>query len=302
MTLRTTDGSERIRRLLAAVLAIVAAACGEPGRNGGGASDERAPTGRSEVSQPPEARYLTTVAFTALDSGPALLLRLEQEAGPGRLERSYRGWLGAGGRWSSVLSLQDTIPVPGAGWRVLPGGPLRVRVGRGGEVSGLRLAAREGPVALELGPAVATWTVADSGRAGLRRSLLRIGPDSFSGLALLRRTASARSASGPPLDGRGFLFLALSDSEGLVAPLPTGDRTGGRAHGRLDGRTGPWDSVAVVLPTGSEAGAVRLPDGTFAVDLQVLDDGVAPAAELRGRILGGSARTVRGLLVRPRER
>lgn len=281
------------RTLLAAVLVLLAAsACGGGGPDESEAADS-ASSGRSAAA--PSVRYLTAVAFAASDTSLGLLLELEQTTGPGRLGRSYRGWLGDASGWSVVLALDDTLPVPAAAWRVLPGGSMRVRVAGGGEVSAYRIAAPGGPVTLEIGPAVSAWTSADSARSGLRRALLTTRGDSLPGLALVRRASAPGQGGRPTLDG--FLMLALSDSQGIVTDLPAGGRGSVRAHGRLAGRAGPWDSVAVALP-GDEAGAVHLPNGTFAVDIApiAVGDGV-PGALVRGRTLEGPGRVVRGLLV-----
>lgn len=281
------------RTLLAAGLAILGVAGCRGGGPGEGETPDSTSAGRSPAA--PAVRYLTAVAFAASDTSLGLLLRLDQATGPGRLVRSYRGWLGDASGWSAVLALDDTLPVPAAGWRVLPGGSLRVRVTGTGDVSAYRIATPGGPVTLELGSAVSAWTAADSGRVALRRALLGSRGDTLPGLALLRRTSAPREDGRTALDG--FLMLALSDSQGIVADLPAGGRGTARARGRLDGRAGPWDSVAVALP-GDEAGAVHLPDGTFVVDLAaVAGEGEAPGTLLRGRTLAGPGRVVHGLLV-----
>lgn len=300
------SGSDRriagVPAVLAACTAIAVAACGERPANGRDAATSDAPADSTVEDPASRARYLTTVAYAAPDADVSLLLRFEQSTGEGRLRRRYRGWLHGPAGWTSVLSLRDTVPVPRARWRVLPGGPLRLVAARGGEIAAYRLRSGLRDVVLELGGIASSWPSPTGQRERLRRARLRSGPDTVAGLAVVRRTAHPLDGA-PPDEEDGFLLLALSAEEGLVVTLP-GDEAGTTtAHGRIGERSGPWDSVSVILPEGAAAGRLRLRDGSLEIELEALDEASdVPVRALRGRIVTGEERAVRGLLVRARGR
>lgn len=288
--------------VVAACAAVAVTACGEEPANGRDATQSTAAADSTVEDATTRARYLTTVAFAASDSDVGLLLRLEQSTGGGRLRRRYQGWHRGPAGWTSVLSLRDTVPVPRARWRVLPGGPLRLVAARGGEIAAYRLRSGLRDVVLELGGVASSWPSPTGQRERLRRARLRSGPDTVAGLAVVRRTARPLDGAAP--DGEdGFLLLALSAEEGLVVTLPGDDAGTTSAHGRVGERPGPWDSVSVTLPDGAAAGRVVLRDGSLEVELEALDEASdAPVRALRGRTVTGEERTVRGLLVSGRGR
>lgn len=286
--------------VLAACAALAAAGCGEE-------PAERLPeTGTSQAadsaaaSATTPARYVTTVAFASPDSAAGLLLRLEQTTGPGSLRRRYEGWLLSARRWRSVLSLSDTVPVPRARWRVLPGGGLRLEVATGGEITAYRLRSGELDVRLELGELSSSWPSPTGQRERLRRARLRAGDDTFVGLAVVRRSALPMDGESPGASP-GFLLLAISDREGLVVTLPHDGPGPAVAYGRIADRVGPWDSISVELPEAAAGGSVRLAGGSIEIGLEPLgrETGGAVLA-VRGSTVGPDRRPVRGLLVRSR--
>ncbi len=288
--------------VLAACAAVAVAACGEEPADARDAATSAAASDSTTGDVTTRARYLTTVAFAASDSDVGLLLRLEQSTGGGGLRRRYRGWLHGPAGWTSVLSLRDTVPVPRARWRVLPGGPLRLVAARGGEIAAYRLRSGLRDVVLEVGGVASSWPSPTGQRERLRRARVRSGPDTVSGLAVVRRTAHPLDAA-PPDGEDGFLLLALSAEEGLVVTLPVDEAGTTTAHGRVGERSGPWDSVSVVLPDGAAAGRVRPRDGSFEIELEAIDEASdAPVRAFRGRTVAGEERAVRGLLVRGRGR
>lgn len=285
--------------LLTVGAALPAAGCGEepaPART------EAAVAADSADPRTTEARYGTTVGFASPDSDVGLLLRFEQTTAPGRLVRRYEGWLHRDAGWRSVLSLADTLPVPRARWRILPGGSLRLEAATGGEIEAYRLSSGGTSVVLEMGETASSWPSPTGQRDRLRRARLLAGGDTVDGLAVVRRSAHPLADESPD-PGRGFLLLAVSAGEGLVVTLPEGGSGAAAAHGRIGDRTGPWDSVAVELPEDGEPGAVRLADGSLEVELEAPggEAGARPGL-LRGRLAGADPRPVRGLLVRDRER
>lgn len=252
------------RRALAVLLAAAVLACG-------GESD-RGPEGR-RVAQPggaspspvTPARYLTEMAFVPFDraAGPAAYLRLGQDVTSERLALDYRGWSGGSGGWGDLLSAVDTVPVPRAGWRVVPSGPLRVVAGEGGRLRALTV--RNGAKTLRIEPdsTLASWT----GPTGQRERLMlgrRLGPEAAAaGLVVERRRARPREA---PLPGRptGFLLLTTPEEDGLLVLLRSSNDPGATspdsataAYGRLDGTLGAWNRVRLVPTASSEDGGAR---------------------------------------------
>lgn len=286
--------------VLAACAALAAAGCGEepaerlPETGTSRAADSAA----AEATTP--ARYVTTVAFASPDSAAGLLLRLEQTTGPGSLRRRYEGWLLSARRWRSVLSLSDTVPVPRARWRVLPGGGLRLEVATGGEISAYRIRSGELDVRLELGELSSSWPSPTGQRERLRRARLRAGVDTVAGLAVVRRSALPMDGESP-VASPGFLLLAISGREGLVVTLPHEDPGPAVAYGRIGDRIGPWDSISVELPEAAAGGSVRLADGSIEIELEPLGGETGgPVLAVRGAAVGPDRRPIRGLLVRGR--
>lgn len=253
----------RTRRLLPLLLAALVACGGDSDANG---EARRVPEpGDASPSPVTAARYLTEVAFVPFDreAGPAAYLRLAQDVTAGRLALDYRGWRRDADGWSRLLSAADTLPVPRAGWRVLPAGPLRVVAGDGGRLGALTVRGAAGPLRLEPDSALADWT----GPTGQRERLLdgrRVGPDATAaGLVVERRRARPLEA---PLQGRhsGFLLLTTGEGDGLLVLLQAPSDPGATrpdsatvAYGRLDGTVGAWNRVRLDAAASGDDGRTR---------------------------------------------
>ena len=280
--------------VLAAVLLAAAGCADEPAPESRGAPErEAAPRPASDETP---ARYRTTVAFAAVDTSLGLVVRFVQTTGPGSLHRTYRGWIGAPDGWSPVLALEDTVPVPRARWRVLPGGPLRLEAGAGGEIDAYRLRTPDGGLTLRLGAQVTSWPSPTGQRDRLRRATLRVAGDTLAGMTVVRRTARPLDDVAPSPEG-GLIVLAGADGGGLAVILPAGDAPA-TAHGRLGAEDARWDSVAVSLPAEAEPGRLSTGDGGFSLELRLASrgdrTGDAPGRLLTGR---GSGAPIRGLLL-----
>ena len=256
-------------RLVLSCFLLALLAC--DGETGGGSEGRRVPEpGDAGPSPVTAARYLTEMAFVPFgpDAGPAAYLRLAQDVTAERLALDYGGWRWDDpDGWSVLLSAGDTLPVPRAGWRVVPAGPLRVVAGDGGRLRALVVRDAAGPVRLEQDSTLADWT----GPTGQRERLLegrRVGPSGTAdGLVVERRRARPLEA---PLPDRpsGFLLLTTGEGDGLLIllqapadPAATSADSATVAYGRLDGTLGAWSRIRLD-PVGSggdgEARAWRL--------------------------------------------
>ena len=204
----------RCASLSTAVLALLAvlpvAACGpsEPVP----VEEAGEPTGGSSAVATPEAVYHTSLTFVGLGAEPALLhLRLENRTEPGRLRLDYRGWIPGAGSWTPVLTVEDSIPVPRAAWRVVPAGPLQLSVEDGGQLSSLRLSMDGGSVRLDALEEVSSWSGATGQRESLRAADLQVGERVESGWLLRRRRARLTSES---VGERVLQAFVLSDTLG----------------------------------------------------------------------------------------
>lgn len=226
--------------LLLCVGALLAAACGDRAPAPEATTGEV--DGAGEAASAVPARYLTEVAFVGMGAGrPVLFLHMLNETSGGSLVREYRGWLAEEGAVRPVLRLSDTLPVPRATWRILPGPGLRVRVGDTGEALSLDLA--EPRLRLERGPALAEWSGTTGQRELLSQGLLSRERDGARGLLLLRR--AARGSGAPrPRDLERVLLLADSLGNGIVVIQSTSSPEGSAAAWTwIDGVQASWTEV-----------------------------------------------------------
>lgn len=286
---------------LAALLGVVACGDGEePAVEPPGAGEET--TGESASASP--ARYLSAFAFTGTVRGSSrLYLELVHRTTETTLARDYRGWLAEGdGGWRPFLRLRDTLPVSRAGWRIVPGGGLSLRVGDGARI--LSLSHRDSALALRLRPEriLAEWT----GPTGQREylALATLERDSLSQPGLLHFRRVVRTATAPA-DRTADRLLLLGDARGngwLVA-LPeateateeageTEAGTGGFAWGWLDGARARW-SGARLRREGSASWSLAIPSAGIAVELEA----AAGAGPLEGSV-GSDSRDTSGVEAR----
>lgn len=292
--------------LLAATLPWVGA-CGEaPAPEESGRRVQEPRDGTTGSATP--ARYRTQLAFVPFaEEGPSLYLRLEQTARFDRLERRYRGWTMEGGRARTLFSMADTLPVPRAGWRVLPAAGLRVMAGGDGRIQGVVLGDTAAPLRLVVDSSLVEWSGITGQRERLAGARTIRGGDTVPGVLLQRRQARPLEATDTPGDA-GFLLVAGPPAVGAAVLLASGQPgdTAAAVHA-LQGQTlRSWNEVGVRGPDrGSDGGPpawelrpdpegpslrLRAPAGEVA-------GGVAPAAVEGTLGLEGAPRPVAGLVV-----
>lgn len=307
------------RTLLLAALAVLTAwtplACGDAPRSPEAGTPESA--AQASPSLPP-ARYVTLVAWTAADGGPAGALWLENRTGAaGDLLRTYRGWLVDGDSARRVLGVRDTLPVASAAWRPLPAPGFRISVDQEGHLSSLNIG--PGAIRLRLDRELASWQGATGTDQRLRRGRLlaarsdTVGAELTAAVLRFERLPGGPGPAGPARtlllsgeDGSGLLVL----DEGADRPWTRGwtwDREG--ALTALDASAlpdtargeGAWTFGASAR--GGAAEAWRMPEGDSLAPAppdSIASFRVLPA---RGRVSTGAAGelTVRGyLLLAPR--
>lgn len=210
---------------LLGALALLPAACAEESPPA-----EDVPTIELEDEQPEVAPavYATEVAFVGFAGKPLrLYARFVNETSESGIARRYGGWLGTPDGWRPLTPLRDTLPVPRAAWRILPGGPWRVLAAEGEELAGLVYRDTLTEIRLTPDGVVAEWTGETGQREALLTARVQRGDSIQTGLLVFRRSAHvAGSGAGPalsadvvdslpesPASPRTHLFL-LADSLG----------------------------------------------------------------------------------------
>lgn len=251
-----------------------------------GCADRQPPRGsqdgteadRNDTEVVARARYLSALAFaSAVTGGSTLYLDLLNESTATDLIRDYRGWLAEGVGWREILRLRDTLPVPRAAWRVLPGEGLDVLVGDGPEILGLVLEDSTHRFQLLAGPVIAEWTGPTGQRELLRHASLVRDSLSEPGFLFFRR--AGRSSAAPKDRGEDELFL-LADALGnglLVARTGTLGETEAVAWSWFDGVAASWfDATIQPAParaapsqtSGSPGWSLSIPSASFAAELR----------------------------------
>lgn len=243
------------------------------------------------------ARYLTDVTFVPFDTAAAAVhYRFRHFTSAEALERVYRAWRLQGDGWRPFLRVRDTLPVPRAGWRVLPAAGLGVVVGDGGELEILVRRDSAGGERLEMGRTLAEWSSPTGQRERLREALLRSGGSRLAGLAVERRRAQGRDV--PPSRGLyGFLLLTDSAGDGMVIRRHGGTPPGREppavdttavAHGWMDGVSRSWPRVRLARDGGRGAPRDASPPAA-GWTLEV------PGAGIRGRLRPGAGMSLPAL-------
>lgn len=285
------DRTAVIAGILPALLAL--GAC----RGEGGSTPDRAeeavePADAADAVTP--ARYLTGFAFTGTVSGSTrLYLELVNETSDSALAREYRGWIAAGDEgWAELLFLRDTVPVPRAAWRVLPGAGLRVLVGDGSELVGLAYSDSARRIRLQPSRAVAEWTGPTGQRELLALATLERDSVSEPGLLYFRRAARTAGAPADPAADRLFLIGDTRGNGFLIAGTDADTAGSAFAWGWLRGTRSRWRdvelrpadegdgdarSLASVRPSGPTRWTLEIPSAGITGELR-LDSAIGPEA------------------------
>lgn len=174
-------------------------------------ADTLADSADGGIGAPTPARYVTTVLFVGAAREPSrLYARFTNHTSETSLARDYGAWLSSTDGWSRLVTVRDTLPLPRADWRILPGPELTVLVGDGAEFFGLGFSS-EPPRRLLPGGVIADWTGLTGQRAWLGLGALEAGSELEEGLMFFRRAARPASA---PQSSQMDRILLLADSLG----------------------------------------------------------------------------------------
>lgn len=283
------------RAALALLAVLAVAGCGNETAT---REDGRATPGRGETpAAVTPAQYVTDLTYVPFAPGArGLHYRFLHRTSADLLHRRYAGWsLGPGG-WSPRLSLRDSLPVPRAGWRLLPTGDLRIVVDGDGELRALADRRRPGttddgprPLRLEADRTLSEWSSPTGQRERMRLAFLDSAGRRLPGVLLERR--SARPLDAPPARGMyGFWLVSDSAGNGLAVLRQGGTPTGrmpppvdstGTAHGWISGEGRSWRGVRIerLAPPDTTGGRITPPAEGW--ELRV------PEANLRGRLRPG---------------
>jgi len=331
--MRRSSAEWRTGATLAGLLALflLSSACG--GGEHGSRTDE--PVGRPAVPTPSPvtpARYVTDVTFVGFGGGsPAAVLRFRHDVSSSRLARRYRIWVLGEHGWAMALSVRDSLPVPRAGWRILPGHGLRVVAAGGGELGGLVLRDSSAAFSLRPGRVLDEWTSPTGQRSRLLLAAWETGSDPqgarpagsepVTGLMFQRREARPLDMP-PPRTLEESVLLTDDRGDGLLVLRDAGDENPDRAattaYTWIGGKGSRWSRVEATRDsagTGPPGWTIRVPDagieaslraGPVAADDPVVADSTTTDAgarvyALRGTLrLGGPARPARGVAIRAR--
>jgi hypothetical protein len=274
-------------------------------------------TGSTTDRGVPGAVYSTNLSFVGFSQLPALLhLRFENRTNSSSVALDYRGWIAPAEEWLPVLTLRDSLPVPRAAWRVLPVGPLRLKVGDGAEISSLRLEIPGTMLRLDAGPEISTWASVTGQRETLRLAHLHDGQRSEIGLLLSRQRA--RRVNEPPATSASQYFLmADTVGDGLLilrdGAFPDAPAT---AWSWFDGVEAEWPDVSVLAlstaPGSAGRWSVQIPEAGIFGEIEATAPELDELPEVGGGfrifrlsgalLVGADGRTVAGLGVEERER
>lgn len=275
-------------RLPLVALAVAgAAACSDAGDTSADGRTLPEPRGTAATSITP-ARYVTDMSFVPFGgAADGLHFRFRHRTSETHLRRAYGAWnLDADG-WRRVLTVADSLPLPRAGWRVLPTDGLRVLVSENGDIEGLVLRDTAAGTRLAESAPVAEWSSPTGQPARLLRATLTRGGETRDGLLVERRTALPQDAP-PPRGLYGFLLLTTEAGDGMVL-LRQGGTPPGReppavdttvvGHGWLGEEHRSWSRMRLEELPGERSEARASPPAGWSLSI--------PAASIRGRLRTG---------------
>jgi hypothetical protein len=302
-----TDRRERRSAWIVCALAaamVLAGACsgGEPADDGTQTLPRPATSTPSAVTP---ARYVTDLAFAGFSAAaPSALLRFRNDISPASLSRRYRIWVGRGERWDTALSVADSLPVPRAAWRILPGHGLRVMAANGGELAGLVLRGPDSAFQLEPGKVLDEWTSPTGQRSRLLLAAWSEGGEPATGLLFERREARPFDMP-PPRTLEEALLATDAAGNGVLVLRDVGDEDTARAattvYTWLDGHEARWPEARMdVRPSAGGPGwSIRIAEagldlsltyGARVADDTVVADTTSQGAGLRLHALRGTLR------------
>ena len=210
-----TTSSRTRATLLAAVLL---AGC-EDARIGGAPDDGENAEARAE--------YTRELIFVADDATAAALFDFTAADVGSAIRRRATGWAEAGSGWTPLYDLSWQGTAVRQPWRLVPQGPMRLRVGLNDEVEAVLV--REGAediATLEHGDFVAAWAPHPAAQVVLREATLALGSDPIRGWLVDARFGVTAAAEAQEQEREAD--EAADDPGGVAAAaeMPVQDTTG----------------------------------------------------------------------------
>ena len=144
----------------------------------------------------PRAEYSRAMIFVADDGTAAAVLEFGTVDAGSELRRSARGWAEAGSGWTTLYDVSwEGAPVRRA-WRLVPHGPIRLRVGLEDEIEAVMVRDEDGVIAsLEPGGFVAEWAPFRTAQLVLFEGTLALGGEPMAGWLLDARFGATPRAA-----------------------------------------------------------------------------------------------------------
>jgi hypothetical protein len=206
----------RFRALLLAALATFIACDGS--RTGDQAGD-RAEDGA-------RAAYSREMIFIAADATGAALLDFTATDAGSVVRRTARGWAEAGSGWTPLYDLSWEGTAVRRPWRLVPNGPIRLRVGLNDEIEAISVRDQDTDLAvLETGDFIAGWEPFHTTQLVLREATLALGGEPMRGWLVDARFGVTQQAAEDTTGG----FAPVPDQPREVAPaaeMPQDDSAG----------------------------------------------------------------------------
>lgn len=206
------------------------------------------PLGDRERDGATRAEYLREMMFVGADAADAaaVLDFTTRDAGA-RVHRTARGWVQPGSGWTPLYDLTWEGAAVRRAWRLVPHGPIRLRVGLDDEIEAIVVRDDDGVVAtLEVGDFVAEWMPFGSAQLVLRQASLTLGDASIDGWLVDARFGVA-PASVAAEEEPDFAEPPAAVADTAELPQEDGDSAAPAADGTspdtLDGQAPPPEAT-----------------------------------------------------------
>ena len=244
-----------MRVLPSLLLLAVVVACDRPGPDD---------SGDTVTDTNARAVYTREMFFVADDATGAALLDFSATDVGSAIRRSARAWAEAGSGWVPLYDLAWQGTPVRRPWRLVPRGPLRLRVGDRDEIEAIAVREEETDNALlETGDFIAEWSPGATTQIVLREATLALG--------------------GEPM--RGWLV----DARFGVTRQAADDTTGGYAP---NGPPAPAITPAVDRARGQDSAAVAAPDSAVGPPAVQRPEGTLRVRSVRGVLVGPDGATL----------
>lgn len=229
------------------------------------------PLGDRDRDDATRAEYVREMVFVVADTDTAAVLDFRTRDAGARVHRTARGWVQHGGGWTPLYDLTWEGTGMRRAWRLVPHGPIRLRVGLDDEIEAIVVRDEDRVVAaLEVRDFIAEWMPFGTAQLVLRQASLALGDapvegwlvDARFGVAPGPVDAAEPDGVEPPA---AVEATAARAQDGLDGPVRTADPASDAMDGRASvSRTTPVRSLRAVLVSGDVVLVLGDTDGGLA--------------------------------------